>query len=139
LSEGERASIRGQALKFLLVGVLSAGTHYAIYVVLIVAAGMAAVPATVIGFVFGTLVSYVLNSRFTFEAERTPTSFVRFWVVTLAGGGVNAGLVWVLVFAGLHFAISGVVAIAIAAAFNFFCHRAWTFADSSASEAPYQA
>ena len=129
-----RPDIRVQALKFLGVGGLSAGTHYAIYVGLVALGSMNVVAATVIGFVFGTLISYALNSRFTFEAEQTSSRFVRFWVVTLAGGAVNAGLVAALDLLGLHFAIAGVVAIGIAAAFNFLCHRYWTFADVAYQE-----
>ena len=139
MSAGERQDIRGQALKFILVGVVSAGTHYSVYLSLIVALSIGAVPATVVGFILGTIVSYVLNSRYTFQAAQTPATFARFWLVTLAGGALNAGVVWVLVGAGMHFAIAGVIAICVAAAFNFLCHRYWTFAERRPLEEPYQA
>ncbi len=128
MSEPAKGDVRAQAVKFLIAGAFAAGAHYAIYVSLVVYAAMGEVPATLAGFVVGTVISYALNSRFTFEAEQTPGTFLRFWLVTIAGGALNAGCVWLLVRVGVHFAVAGVLAIVVAATFNFTSHRYWTFA-----------
>lgn len=95
---------------------------------LILYASAGEVLATLVGFVISTIVSYVANSTFTFQAEQTPETFVRFWLVTICGGIMNAVVVWAVVKVGVHFAIAGIVAIGIAATFNFLSHRFWTFA-----------
>ena len=133
MSESEAPAVEStgdvgtQAVKFLIVGAFAAGAHYAIYVALVLLASAGEVPATGAGFVVGTVISYTFNSRFTFQAEQSAETFVRFWAVTLVGGLLNAVVVWLLVRIGVHFTISGVVAIVIAAAFNFTSHRLWTF------------
>lgn len=121
------SELAAQALRFGVVGIAASGTHYATYLGLVGGAGLAPVPATVIGFCLGTLVSYALNARFTFAARASAGSFARFWLVTLVGGGVNTALVWLSGLVGLHFAIGGLAAIVVGAAVNFAGHRWWTF------------
>lgn len=116
-----------QVARFLAAGVAASGTHYVVYAALVAQALLGPVPATVVGFCVGTVVSYVLNARYTFGGRTTPRTFARFWVVTLLGGALNTVLVGGLVRLGVHWAASGVVAIAAGAAFNFAGHRAWTF------------
>jgi putative flippase GtrA len=119
-------SLPRQIARFLASGVAASGTHYALYLALVAAGLLGPAPATVVGFCAGTLVSYALNSRYTFAVAGSRSTFARFWVVTLLGGALNTGLVMVL--AGhLHYAPAGVVAIVAAAAFNFTGHRLWTF------------
>lgn len=116
-----------QVATFLVSGVAASGTHYAVYVALVAAGWLGPIPATVVGFCVGTVVSYVLNSRFTFRAALTRASFTRFWIVTLLGGGLNTALVATQTALGVHFGLAGLTAIAAGAAFNFAGHKLWTF------------
>ncbi len=125
------SSLSGQGLSFLLVGGLAASAHYSIYIGLITGIDLRPVLATGAGFLVGTVISYLLNTRYTFEGEYTRETFIKFWAVTITGGAVNAGMVEGLVWGGLHFAISGIVAILAGAAFNFTGHKLWTFRDSA--------
>lgn len=120
--------LRDQVPRFVAFGLLSSGTHYAIYLLLLAYTGVAPVPATLIGISFGTVLSYGLNSRYTFRRPSSVGSFVRFWTVTAGGAALNASLVALGVAAGLPEAWVGLAAIVVAATFNFVSHRTWTFA-----------
>ena len=120
-------TLREQVPRFVAIGLLASGTHYAIYLGLLWADLVAPVPATLIGIAVGTLGSYTLNSRYTFRRASSVRSFARFWLVTATGAALNAALVDLGIDAGFHEALVGVVAIAAAATFNFGAHRAWTF------------
>jgi len=116
-----------QILSFGLVGGLSAGTHYAVYVALVAMGILSPTPATVVGFLSGTVVSFVLNATLTFSAPMTPTTATRFTLVTLAGGALNTAVVWGGTQAGLDYRVVGLVGIVLGASFNFVGHKLWTF------------
>ena len=121
-----------QLVSFGFAGVASAGTHYAVYVALVAGGVMGPTPATVVGFVVGTGVSFVLNARITFGAEMTGPTAARFTAVTLLGGAINTGLVWGQTAMGIDYRIAGLVAIGVGAAVNFTGHKLWTFRDRAA-------
>jgi putative flippase GtrA len=119
-----------QIASFLASGVAASGSHYATYVALVAAGMLSPVPANGVGLCLGTLASYFLNLRFTFRATHSQGTFARFWGVTLLGGILNTALV-----VGLerivHYALAGLVALAVAAVFNFVGHRVWTFREEA--------
>lgn len=97
------------------------------YVGLVAAGFLGPTAATVVGFCAGTCVSYLLNSRFTFQAAMSAATFRRFWFVTLVGGALNTGLVAGQVALGVHYLLAGLLAIGVGATFNFVGHKLWTF------------
>lgn len=119
-----------QIASFGLVGGLSAGTHYAVYVALVSRGAMTPTPATVVGFLAGTGVSFVLNARLTFSAPMTTATATRFTIVTLAGGALNTLLVWIGTNTGADFRIAGLLGIIAGASFNFAGHKLWTFREA---------
>ncbi len=121
-----------QAVKFLGVGVSCALTHYVIYLSLVELAGAHVVPATLVGWVVSTVQSYVLNARYTFQADLGGETMKRFWIVTIGGGGVNAGVVAGLDVMGISAWIAGIIAIVFGASFNFAGHKLWTFREDGA-------
>lgn len=125
-----------QILSFGLVGGLSAGTHYAVYVGLVAAGWLGPTPATVVGFLVGTAVSFVLNARVTFAADMTPATATRFTLVTHGGGGLNTFVVWAGTGAGLDYRLVGLAGIVLGAAFNFAGHKLWTFRETTPSASP---
>ncbi len=125
-----------QAFKFLGVGIIAAASHYGIYVGLVAAGLLDPIGATLAGWVVSTAISYVLNAKYTFKADLGGWTAVKFWIVTIGGGGVNA-LVVLIGEQFMHYAIAGVVAIVFGASFNFTGHKLWTFpsgAPASGSE-----
>ncbi|MEM9784495.1 MAG: GtrA family protein [Pseudomonadota bacterium] len=80
-----------QALRFGAVGVLNTlaglGT---IYIAML--AGVAPVPANMIGYAIGLAVSYTLNRRYTFRGGRVEGSAVRFLITFAVAYAVNMAL-----------------------------------------------
>ncbi len=126
MNEDLRTLLR-QLASFGLAGLLSAGTHYAVYVALVAGGLLGPTLATVVGFLAGTAVSFVLNATVTFGAEMSGATAVRFTLVTVGGGGVNTALVAALTAAAIDYRLAGIVAIGVGAAVNFVGHKLWTF------------
>ncbi|MFT4622151.1 MAG: putative flippase GtrA [Myxococcota bacterium] len=120
-----------QAVKFLGVGVFAAASHYGIYVGLVALAGVSPTLSTLAGFVVSTGISYVLNVRFTFKADMSRQTLIRFWTVTILGGLINATVVEVGARL-IDYRLAGVIAIVFGASFNFTGHKLWTFPSTSA-------
>ena len=122
-----------QGVKFLGIGVFAAAAHYGLYVGLVAHADWTPTLATLAGFVVSTYISYVLNAKYTFHAPLGGPVLIRFWLVTVGGGLLNAGVVEGLVRATIDYRLAGVLAIVCGASFNFAGHRLWTFRNASPS------
>jgi putative flippase GtrA len=118
-----------QFVKFGVVGVANTLLTFAVYTLLLKAFGVWYLAASAIGFVVGTINSFLLNRRWTFRGHvgdaLTP---VRWGVVQCAGLGVNEGLLYVFVHqAHLDKLLAQAFATAVVTVSTFFANRAWTF------------
>lgn len=116
-----------EAVCFLLVGVVSASVYSGTIVLFVEAGLLDPVPATAVGFVIGTLASYVGNARFSFRRDPTLESWVKFVVVTGIGFGLNVGLMRLSVDTGLHYGLGIALVLISVPVFNFAGHKLWTF------------
>ena len=118
-----------QATRFAGVGVLAAVAHYGVLVGLVEAGGFGPVPATLLGYVAGGLVSYALNRRLTYESERPHAEASwRFALVAgvgfvLTGALMHAFTVWL----GAPYLPAQVVTTGIVLFWSFVAHKLWTF------------
>jgi len=114
-----------QVLRFAVVGVIATATHYSILTALVEIGHVNKIVATTIGYAIGTIVSYVLNRRFTFDARGTPVvkSFAKFAVLYGVGAFLNAAIFGALVHAGLFYLIAQVIATGIVLFWNFLGAR----------------
>ncbi|MBL8590988.1 MAG: GtrA family protein [Methylobacteriaceae bacterium] len=118
-----------QISAFALVGALAALAHYGALIGLVEAAGWRPVPATLVGYLAGGLVSYVLNRRHTFASDRPhQEAGWRFGVVA----GVGFCLTWAL----MHLFVDRLAAPYLPAqiattlvvmAWSFLANKLWTF------------
>ena len=79
----EDRALARQVMSFLATGVLASGTHIVLYSLLVAGAVLGPTLATIVGFVAGTFISYALNRRFTFAAQHSTRTLVRFWTCLL--------------------------------------------------------
>lgn len=124
-------SLVRQFSTFFAVGLAAVVAHYAALIGLVEAAHWRPVPATLVGYVAGGVVSYTLNRRHTFETERSHgQAGWRFAVV--------AGVGFVLTFAAMSLLVERLGApylpaqIATTGAvmtWSFLAHKFWSFAD----------
>jgi putative flippase GtrA len=118
-----------QFVKFGIVGVSNTLLTFAVYTLLLKVFGVWYLAASAIGFVVGTINSFLLNRRWTFRGHvgdaLTP---VRWGVVQCAGLGINEGLLYVFVHqAQVDKLLAQAFATAVVTVSTFFANREWTF------------
>jgi putative flippase GtrA len=88
-------TVRGQMVRFALVGVVNTGTYYACYLCLLLR--LPYVVAHVIAFLLSMTGSFFLNSRFTYRTRPTVRKFLLFPLTNLANFVVTTSSVYLLV------------------------------------------
>jgi putative flippase GtrA len=116
-------------VKFGTVGVANTLLTFAVFTVLVKGFGVWYVAASAIGFLVGTVNSFLLNRRWTFRGHvgdaLTP---VRWFVVQGCGLALNLALIYLLVDgAGLDKLLGQAFAIGVVTVLTFLANRAWTF------------
>jgi putative flippase GtrA len=119
-----------QAGAFAGVGLVAAVVHYGLLIGLVELAAVPPVPATLVGYVGGGIVSYLLNRRLTYRSDRPHGEATwRFAVVAFVGflitGAVMAVLTGPL---ALPYLPAQVLTTGIVLVWSFVAHKLWTFA-----------
>ena len=117
-------------IRFGLVGVANTAVHAGIVITLMEAFAPPAFVANGIAFVFANLMSYALNSRFTF---RTPVSFAgyrRFLAVSLVSLALTLLITSAVEYAGWHYGIGLMMVILVVPVLNYLVMKMWAFAPS---------
>ncbi len=114
---------------YALVGVAASLAHYSVLVALVEAARWAPVPATLVGYVFGGVVSYKLNRRHTFDSDRPHVEAGwRFALVALLGFCVTYLLMSLFVNRlGAPYLPAQIVTTVLAMFVTFLVNTLWTF------------
>lgn len=111
------------------VGVGATLVHYAILIALVEAGGFAPVSGTLVGYVAGGVVAYLLNRRHTFASDRPHAEAGwRFALVAFVGFCVTYLLMSLFVERwGAPYLPAQVVTTVLAMFVTFGLNRAWTF------------
>jgi putative flippase GtrA len=123
-------SIQRQFSVFFVVGLMAAAVHYSILVVLKELVHWPVIPATLIGFVCGGVVSYVLNRRHTFVSVRPHSEALwRFVTVTAIGFFLTWGMMQVLlsILGDAWYLPEQMFTTGSVMFWNFGANRFWTF------------
>ena len=118
-----------QVSAFFGVGIAAAIVHYGLLVSLVEGYRMDAVRATLVGYVGGGIVSYLLNRRHTYASDRPHREASwRFALVALVGFGLTWAFMALFVRAfGAPYLPAQVVTTAIVLVWSFVAHKLWTF------------
>lgn len=118
-----------QVVAFGGVGVVAAIVHYGLLVGLVEIGGWRAVPATLVGYVGGGVVSYLLNRTHTYRSDRPhEEAGWRFAVVAGVGFLLTYGVMHVLVDRGaLPYLPAQVATTLIVLVWSFLAHKHWSF------------
>ena len=125
------AGLLRQVVAFFGVGVIAAVAHYGMLIGLVETGAMAVIPATLVGYGLGGIVSYALNRLMTFEATRSHRQAGwRFAVVA----GVGFGLTWLLMSLihgrwGLPYLAAQVLTTGVVLVWSFLAHKYWSFGE----------
>ncbi|MFC8074328.1 GtrA family protein [Streptomyces sp. NPDC057307] len=88
-------TVRGQLIRFALVGVVNTGSYYACYLVLLT--WLPYVAAHVVAFVLSMIGSFFLNSHFTYRTRPTWRKFLLFPLTNAANFTITTCGVYLLV------------------------------------------
>lgn len=119
---------------FFGVGVFAAVVHYGLLVGLVEVGLLSAVPATLVGYLGGGIVSYNLNRRHTYASARPHAEAIwRFAAV--------AGIGFLITFGAMHLFVerwhapylpAQVLTTGIVLFWSFLAHKLWTFGRAAA-------
>lgn len=130
----ERPGLVRQMLAFGSVGIIAAIVHYGLLIGLVEGWRVAPVPATLVGYVAGGIVSYMLNRKLTYDSDR-PHMQATWRFALVAGAGFL--LTWALMhvftrWLGLPYLRMQFVTTGIVLVWSFVANRLWTFGEPSA-------
>lgn len=120
-----------QIAAFSGVGVIAAIIHYSLLVVLVELARFGAVSATLVGYVGGGIVSYLLNERHTYTRSRSHAEASwRFAVVAAVGFALTYGLMTLFVERWtIPYLFAQLITTAIVLVWSFFAHKIFSFGE----------
>jgi putative flippase GtrA len=118
-----------QFLRFTGVGAIGTAGHYLTLVLLVEAAGIDAVPASLAGFVVGALINYHLNRVYTFRSDVAHrVALPKFFTIAAIGALLNTMIMSLAINqVHLHYLLSQVLATGIVLVWGFAGNRIWTF------------
>jgi putative flippase GtrA len=124
------AALGPAALRFLLVGVVSAGTDLALLAGLHGVAGIPLLTATTLAFWASLVVNFALNRGWVFPTAGGSArgQAVRYLLLVGANYLATLALVGGLSAAGVPYMVAKLVALAAIACWNFVLYRHWIFA-----------
>jgi putative flippase GtrA len=127
VTQSDRTQLIQRGLRFAVTGLFVTALHALVAVLLINFINAQPPLANGAAFVVATVVSYVINTTWSFSARLHGKTLRRFLLVS-AGGFLLAMLVaWAAQMAGLNYLL-GIVAVALTIpAFTFVLHNFWTY------------
>lgn len=125
-----RALLR-QFRAFFGVGVAAAIVHYGLLIGLVEGMRFNAVPATLLGYIAGGIVSYWLNERHTYQRSRSHgQAGWRFALVAGAGFLLTYGLMSLFVdILAIPYLLAQLITTGIVLIWSFFAHKLFSFGE----------
>ncbi|MDN3223062.1 GtrA family protein [Pseudomonas nunensis] len=127
MTSAEKTALIKRALRFAVTGLFVTALH-AVVAVLFINFVMPMPPlANGVAFAVATVVSYLINTTWSFSARLHGRTLLRFMMVSGAGFLLAMFVAWAAQIAGLNYLMGiGAVALTIPA-FTFVLHNFWTY------------
>ncbi|KQQ65594.1 hypothetical protein ASF84_25130 [Pseudomonas sp. Leaf127] len=117
-----------QFMTFAVIGVCNTLIHAAAVVVCVELLHFSPTLANGVAFMLANLVSYFLNSTYTFKTSISLYKYYRFFVASLLSLGLTLLIAYIGTLLQVHYLFSLLAAIFIVPVLNFFVLKAWAFA-----------
>lgn len=118
----------GRFIKYSFVGCMSVGIYFLFVYILIERYHWGPVVGSAAAFIIMTIVSFLLNVRFTFQSSFTKQKLWRFLCVSFIGFVLNFMLIFGTVhILSFHYLVGEVITILVIPLVNFLLNYYWTF------------
>lgn len=126
-SEGFKNGEWKRFLRFAGVGAINTGVSFLIYVVL-VKSNLHYILSSIVAYIAGIAVSYLLNTFFVFQEKRTASNLFKFVSVYLTALLINLTLLYLAVdIIGISKIMGQIAVTALVLFYNYFLQKIWTF------------
>lgn len=119
-----------QPVKYAVVGLIGQATDY-LLTVLLANAWVPIVAANSIGYISGSMLTYVGHAKYTFAGQsrglRSPRQLMFFVLTCLLGAGIGSFMLILLTKAGISIETAKLVQLAIIALVQYLLNRFFTF------------
>lgn len=127
MTSADRSALIQRGLRFAVTGLFVTALHALVAVLFINFVAPQPPLANGVAFAVATVVSYVINTTWSFSARLHGRTLVRFMLVSFGGFLLTMLVAWAAQLAGLHYLLGiGAVALIIPA-FTFVLHNFWTY------------
>ncbi|WP_313569077.1 GtrA family protein [Acetoanaerobium noterae] len=118
-------------LGFALVGAINTGFSFIIYILLL-RLDLYYILASILAYIAGIAVSYLLNTKFVFKEEKTIKNLSKFVSVYLTALVINTGLLYALVnLIGFNPVLGQIGVTCLVLFYNYVLQKLWTFKKAS--------
>ncbi|MEQ2527385.1 GtrA family protein [Bacillaceae bacterium CLA-AA-H227] len=115
-------------VKYSLVGCISTLIYFLSVFIFVEIFDNEPVSASAISFIIMTVISFLLNKRFTFGSDFSYDTLLRFLAVSAIGFTLNFGIMYLIVNVfSLHYVIGELVTTLVIPIINFILNNYWTF------------
>ncbi|CAL1241844.1 GtrA family protein [Candidatus Methylocalor cossyra] len=125
-----------RAVRFGITGVLVTGCHSAYAVAAVELNGWRPTLANGLAFTFATMISYLLNARWSFSSRASAATFAKFWSVCGIGLLLAIGIGRAVEHTGLPYGAAIVLTSVVVPPVSFTLHTLWTFRGTAPGPVP---
>ena len=125
-----RSIFSSQILKFIIVGVVAALTHFVSVYILVTSTGLLPIIANIFAFCIAFGVSYYGHSLWTFSHKKHEhkKSVIRFFLVAVFSFLINEGGYYLLLeLTSIHYLLSLLIVLATVPIITFILSKYWAF------------
>ena len=127
MTSAEKNALIQRGVRFAVTGLFVTALHALVAVLFINFIAAQPPLANGVAFAVATVVSYVINTTWSFSARLHGRTLLRFLLVSVGGFFLAMLVAWTAQIAGLHYLL-GIVAVALTIpAFTFVLHNFWTY------------
>lgn len=127
MTPAEKSALIQRGVRFAVTGLFVTALHALVAVLFINLVAPQPPLANGVAFAVATVVSYVINTTWSFSARLHGRTLLRFMVVSVCGFFLAMFVAWTAQMAGLHYLLGiGAVALIIPV-FTFVLHNFWTY------------
>lgn len=117
-----------QFIIFSFIGVANTLVHGAILMLCVEVFGFFIVLSHLIAFCIANIVSFILNSLYTFQQQLTMRRYFKFLTASMVSLGLTLLLSWIMNALDTHYLVGFLVIVILVPLFSFAIMKYWTFA-----------